>query len=276
MTNDSTRGIQWGLTKYLIDLDFADDICLLAHKLEHARENVCRIMDSGERVGLKINWQKTVNMRINNLNTAPVVIDGNNIGEVEEFCYLGSVISKQGGAMRDVEQRIKKAKAAFAILLPVWNSNKLSKKTKLRIFNTNVKSVLLYACETWLVTKLLTHKIQTFINRCLRRITRTHWPVIISNENLLRLTHQEPIDIEIRRRKWYWLGHTLRKPDEDLTKSALTWNPQGSRRRGRPVMTWRRTIDLEAKQTSLSWGELRTAAQNRIRWKCIVEALCSR
>jgi len=42
--------------------------------------------------------------------------------------------------------------------------------TKIRIFNACVKSVLLYGCETWLVTKGIQRKIQTFVNRCLRHI----------------------------------------------------------------------------------------------------------
>jgi len=42
--------------------------------------------------------------------------------------------------------------------------------TKITIFNACVKSVLLYGCETWLVTKEIQRKIQTFVNRCLRYI----------------------------------------------------------------------------------------------------------
>jgi len=46
-------------------------------------------------------------------------------------------------------------------------SCKLHKDTKIKIFNTCVKSVLLYGCETWLVTNEIQRKIQTFVNRCL-------------------------------------------------------------------------------------------------------------
>ena len=75
--------------------------------------------------------------------------------------------------------------------------------TKIRIFNACVKSVLLYGRKTWLVTKEIQRKIQTFVNRCLRYILRIWWPNIISNKDLWKVTGQEDINLEIRKRKFY-------------------------------------------------------------------------
>nr|KAG5689503.1 hypothetical protein BaRGS_000609 [Batillaria attramentaria] len=58
----------------------------------------------------------------------------------------------------------------MVMLKNAWASKVVSIKTKLRIFNSNVKSVLLYGCETWRTTKTMQQKIQTFLNTCLRRI----------------------------------------------------------------------------------------------------------
>jgi hypothetical protein len=52
-------------------------------------------------------------------------------------------------------------------------------------------------------------KLQSFINHCLRYICRIWWPRVISNENLWKETNQENVNIEIRRRKFRWIGHTL-------------------------------------------------------------------
>jgi hypothetical protein len=82
--------------------------------------------------------------------------------------------------------------------------------TKLRIFRTNVKVVLLYGCETWKVTSDITNRIQVFINRCLRRIFRVFWPNVLSNEELWSRANEELVAIQIKRRKWRWIGHTLR------------------------------------------------------------------
>ena len=114
-----------------------------------------------------------------------------------------------------------------------------------------MKSVLLYGCETWLVTSEIRRKIQTFVNRCLRYILRIWWPNVISNKDLWRVTGQEDINLEIRK---------LRKEDWEKPKAALLWNPQGSRKRGRPKNSWRRSV---IKEVGRSWSELRFLAADR-------------
>ena len=66
------------------------------------------------------------------------------------------------------------------------------------------KSVLLYACETWRITKALTHKVQTFINRCLRAILHIKWQDKITNEEIWRRTGQA--ESQIKKIKWDWLA----------------------------------------------------------------------
>jgi hypothetical protein len=92
------------------------------------------------------------------------------------------------------------------------------------------------------------------VNRCLRYILRIWWPKIISNKDLWKVTGQEDINLEIRKRKFTWIGHTLRKEDGEIPKAALLWNPQGNRKKGRP--SWRSVI----KEAGRSWNELRFSA----------------
>jgi hypothetical protein len=135
-----------------------------------------------------------------------------------------------------------------------------------------VKAVLLYGWETWLVTSEIRRKIQTFDNRCLRYILRIWWPSIISNKDLWRVTGQADINLEIRKRKCRWIGHTLRKEEGEIPKAALRWNPQVSRKRGRPKNSWRRSVMKEAGR---SWNELRFLAADRQKWKELIDNLCS-
>jgi hypothetical protein len=106
------------------------------------------------------------------------------IENVDSFTYLGSEVTKDGGAVQDVSQRIRKANGAFVQLYPVWKNSRMSTSTKLRIFRSNVKSVLLYGSETWKEMKTATSRRQTFVNGCLRRILNIYWPEVISNEVL--------------------------------------------------------------------------------------------
>jgi hypothetical protein len=89
---------------------------------------------------------------------------------VESFTYLGSIADKEGGTDDDVKIGIGKGRTAFLHLKEVWTSRYLSTNTKIRLFNTNVKPILLYGTDTWGTTVNTTKKIQTLINTCLRRI----------------------------------------------------------------------------------------------------------
>lgn len=110
---------------------------------------------------------------------------------------MGSIASETGGTDEGKTARIRKAQSTFSMLMPLWKEKCIRLQTKLRIFNTNVKSALLYGSETWRSTKLLTKKLQTFINKCLRKI---RWPEVISNEDLWERTQQCRIEESIKRR----------------------------------------------------------------------------
>ncbi|VDP05685.1 unnamed protein product, partial [Schistosoma margrebowiei] len=105
----------------------------------------------------------------------------------------------------------------------IWNSKQLSTNIKVRIFNTNIKAVLLYGAETWRTTTIIIKKVQVCINSCLRKILNIHWPDTISNNLLWERTNQLPAE-KIRNRRWKWIGHTLRKSSNCITRQALTWN----------------------------------------------------
>jgi hypothetical protein len=70
--------------------------------------------------------------------------------------------------------------------------------TTIRLFNTNVKSVLLYGCETWKETREIQKKLQSYVNRCLRFILGIWRQNVISNEDLWVRTKQKEIWKEIK------------------------------------------------------------------------------
>ena len=147
--------------------------------------------------------------------------------------------------------------------------------TKLRIFNSNVKAVLLYGSETWRSTQKTLKRIQTFINKFLRRILHLKWTEKISNTTLWKMTKQLPIETEIKKRKWRWIGHTLMKPPNTITRQAITWNPPRKRRRCRPRNTWQRDTGKETKEMGYTRREMERMATDRNRWRSLVDGLCS-
>lgn len=275
-TAQKRNGIQWTLWQQLDDLDFADDLALLSQAQQQMQEKTSTIAENSARIGLKIHRGKSKVLKVNTSSTTPIILEDTALEEVENFTYLGSIVDKQGGTDADVRVRIGKARAAFQQIKNVWSSTVLSNKTKIRIFNTTVKPVLLYGAETWRTTVTTMKKIQTFINSCLRRILRIHWPNIIRNQDLWQRANQIPVEEEILKRRWRWIGHTLRKPASSTTRHALTWNPQGKRKRGRPRNTWRRDLEADAKKIGRSWRQLERLAQDRDGWRALVDGLCPR
>lgn len=274
-TAQRRNGIQWTLTTQLNDLDFADDLALLSHNRKQMQEKTNILADTSTQLGLNIHQGKTKILRIGTSNEDPVDLWGTALEEVQSFTYLGSIIDKKGGTEADVRARISKARASYIQLKNIWSSKVISQQTKIRIFKSNIKPVLLYGSETWRITKTTMTRVQSFINRCMRRILNIHWPDTISNNDLWQRTNEQPVEEQIRRRRWGWIGHTLRRPSTSITRHALRWNPQGRRKRGRPKNTWRRDYETDITQSGLTWKQLERKAQDRGPWRTVVDGLCS-
>ena len=102
------NGIQWTLWKQLDDLDFADDIALLAHTYQKMQEKTTQLEKSAAKLGLSASKVKTKSMRMNTTNTAPIMLQTGDIEDVSSFTYLGSTVSTTGRTDDDVKTRIGK------------------------------------------------------------------------------------------------------------------------------------------------------------------------
>jgi hypothetical protein len=225
------RGIAWRMNEQLEDLVFADDVCPLSHRLSDMQEKIKDVEKIGKKVGLKINETKTKVMRINTSKMEKIDINGKELEDVNEYSYLGSIVTGGGGGDEDVTSRIKKANVAVAELFRIWKNKNIKMKTKLKIFNSNVNAVLLYGCETWKVTNSITQKLQSFIKRCLRRILNVRWPHVISNKMLWEKTGEKLIELQIKKRKWKQIGHTIRKDKNAVRGSCWIGTPRAGGRK---------------------------------------------
>ena len=124
-------------------------------------------------VGLKINVEKTKVMRVQpSMEQPPVVTDSLQLKYVEDLRYLGAIVTSTGGASTDVTTHIRSAGSAYGMLRNVWRFSSITKKVKVKVFNSNFLSILLYGCETWRMTIGDAKKLRTFHHRCRRRILR--------------------------------------------------------------------------------------------------------
>ena len=166
-------------------------------------------------------------MKAKNKFRVPVTVEGEPLEEVKDFKYLGSYISSDSNIDKEVSTRIGLTAQAFKKLNNIWKSTTLSTKTKLRIYQSNVRSTLLYASETWRTNKKLESKLRGFQGRCLRRILKVRWQEKVCNEEIWRCTGMNNIVLEVKRRRWTWLGHVLRMKKGRHPLEALSWAPLG-------------------------------------------------
>ncbi|VDP25597.1 unnamed protein product [Schistosoma curassoni] len=118
-------------------------------------------------------------------------------------------------------------------------------------------------------TTTIIKKMQVFINSCLRKILNIHWPDTVSNSLLWERTNQLSTEEKIRKRRRKWIGHTLRKSSNCITRQALTWNPEGRRKSGRLKNTLRREIEADMKRMNKNWKELERIGQDRVGWRML-------
>ncbi|VDP37146.1 unnamed protein product [Schistosoma margrebowiei] len=147
-TSERKHGIQWTSRMQSEDLDFADDLAFLSQTQQQMQEKTNSLAAASAAIRLNIHKGKSKVLRYNTACTNSITIDGKDLKDVKTFTYLGSIIDEQGGSDADVKARIGKARAAYLKLRNIWNSKQLSTNTKVRIFNTNVKTVLLKNYES--------------------------------------------------------------------------------------------------------------------------------
>ncbi|VDO79875.1 unnamed protein product [Schistosoma margrebowiei] len=94
------------------------------------------------------------------------------------------MIDEQGGSDADIKARIGKARATFQQMKNKWNSKQLPTNIKVRIFNTNVETVLPYGAATWRTTTTIIKKVQVFLSGFLCKILNIRCLNTMSN-NLL-------------------------------------------------------------------------------------------
>jgi len=147
------RGLTWRVQESLENMEYADDVCLVSNKYEHMCRKLDDLRKESKKAGLEINSSQTEEIRVNTIVKQGLRLNGKDIERSPDICYLGSIVAENGGTSREVNARIEKTRGSFSKLRRVWLSKLLRKDTKIRIFNACVKSILLYGCETWLVTK---------------------------------------------------------------------------------------------------------------------------
>ena len=132
------------------DLDFADDVSLLAEMLEVLVFVLTVMQEEASTFGLQMNWSKTKILQVSySSSSSTVQVADGHVKVVDAFVYLGCMIDSSGGSRGEVLRRIGLAWSCMNMLeRRIWKSS-IRLETKLRLYQTYIVLVLMYGCETW-------------------------------------------------------------------------------------------------------------------------------
>ena len=139
------------------------------------------------------------------------------------------------GTKPEILSRIAQTTAALTRLKPVWIDKSISLSSKIRPMHSLVKSIFLYACESWTHTAELQRRIQAMEMRCYRKILHIPYKDHVTNEEVrAKIQHvigpHEDLLTIVKRRKLQWYGHVSRS--SGLAKTILQGTVKGGRRQG--------------------------------------------
>ena len=125
---------------------------------------------------------KLITNNTDGINTE-IRVNGQKLETVTSFKYLGSFISDEG-SKPEIFSRIAQTTAALTRLKPVWNNKGISLSSKIRLMRSPVRSIFLYAWESWTLTVELQRRIQDLEMRCYRKILRISYKDHVTNEEV--------------------------------------------------------------------------------------------
>ena len=157
---------------------FVDDVALTAHSGEALQRLVNRFAHACREFGLTISLKKT---KVSSIKINDYILE-----VVEDFTYLGSIISNNLSLNTEINRRIGKAACTMARLTKrVWENKMLTENTKMRIYQACVLSTLLYGSESWTTYMCQERRLNTFHMRCLKRILGITWQDRIPYSDIL-------------------------------------------------------------------------------------------
>ena len=196
------------------NLRYADDTTLMAESEEELKNLLMKVKEESEKVGLKLNIQKTKIMA-----SSPVAswqIDGETVERVSHFIFLGSKITADGDCSHEIKRHLLLGRKVMTTLDSILKSREVTLSTKVHLVKAMVFPVVMYGCESWTIKKAEHWKIDAF-------------------ELLLEKTLESPLDCkEIHPfhpkgdQSWVFIGRTDAEAETPIlwppdVKSWLIW-----------------------------------------------------
>ena len=183
MRNSGLEEAQAGIKiagRNINNLRYADNTTVMAESEEELKSFLMKVKEESEKVGLKVNIQKTKIMA-----SGPITswqIDGETVSEY--FWWLK--ITADGDCSHEIKRRFLFGRKVMINLDSIFKSRVITLPTNVRLVKAMVFPVVMYGCYSWMVKKDEHRRIDTFEMWCWRRLLRVPWTARRSNQSILK------------------------------------------------------------------------------------------
>ena len=168
---------------------------------------------------------------------------GLNVDNVTAYRYLGCEVKYNEPCTGETELNLRSdtAECKFYSLARNMFNRKIRLKTRITMLNSLVRSRLVYACQTWCVTRVQLNRINSFYTSFIRKMVNggykrkdNTWHFVLTNENLLSMANTIDLSTFIGKQQRSYVGKIIRKDNQSIVKRLL-FNNDYSRKPGRQL-----------------------------------------
>ena len=242
---------------------------------QYADDTSWNVISNSEHL---INYQKTIippllkrrNLGCNEEKTEQHIIKRGGETSWKNCKDLGSLLDTDS----DIRRRKQLAITAMNNLNDVWESNRTTLNTKLKIFNLLVRPIFHHNAKLWTMTKTKDNQIDAFHRRMLRKMLNIKYPNTISNVELYSKTKEKPWHYIIAEQRLKWLGHALRLNENTPAAQAFVEAERPVKKpKGGQKTTWLKCVQNQLqKNHQLKWEDAKKLAKDRKDWRGLVAA----
>ena len=208
------------------NLRYADDTTLMAESEEELK-SLLKVKEESEKVGLKLNIQKT-----NIMASSPITswkIDGETMAD---FIFLDVKITAGGDCSHEIKRCLLLGMKVMTNLDSILKSRGIILPTKVHLVKAMVFPVVIYGCGSWTIKKAECRRIDAFELWCWRRLLRVPQTARRSNQSILKEISPEcSLEGLMLKLKLQYFGPLTQRADS-LEKTLMLGNIEGTRRRG--------------------------------------------
>ena len=200
----------------------------MAESEEELKSFSMKVKEESEKVGLKLNIQKTKIMASGLITLWQT--DGETVETVSDFIFLGSKITADGDAAMKL-RRLLLGRKVVTNLVSILKIRDITLSTKVHLVKAMVYPVVMYGCESWTIKKA-EHRTDAFELWCWRRLLRVPWTARRSIQSILKeVSPGCSLEGLMLKLKLQYFGHLMRRVDS-FEKTLMLGKIEGRRRRG--------------------------------------------